>query len=233
MIKTKLILIEGIPCSGKSTTAIKIREILSSCGINCQCFLEWSPNNPIDIGRIENLSEIIATTKLRSQQITQNWKTLCRVCKSNNIINIMESRFWQTDAMYLYLSGHSTHDVIERSRRIVKIISEITPVLIYLAPQDIKKLLVEVTERKNKEWRKAGREGTWQEWGNEIYEQQSWFTRRSLKGEEAVIRFFSEWAKISDQLFTEVPFQKIKIIDPQVNWKNSMEKIEIFLGVNK
>ena len=181
---------------------------------------------------MENLSEIIATTMSRSRNIIQNWIEFIEKVKSQNTISIIESRFWQTDAMYLYLSGHSENDVIESSYRIIRIISELTPVLIYLAPKDIGKMLVEVTKRKNQEWKKAGKEGTWQKWGNEVYEQQSWFTSRSLKGDAAVIRFFTEWAKISEKLFREVPFQKIKVIDPQVNWKTSMDKIEEFLGVN-
>jgi hypothetical protein len=226
MINTRLILIEGIPCSGKSTTAMKLNSIVSAHGIECQCFLEWSPNNPIFIGNIESLPEIIATTKFRAQKIIRNWKDFTAKARQHSTVSIIESRFWQTDAMYLYLSGHSENEAIESSRRIVCIISELSPIVIYLAPQDIGKMLAQVTAAKNQEWRKAGKEGSWQQWGNNVYEQQSWFTRRSLKGEDAIVRFFYEWAAISDKLYEEVPFRKIKLVDPQADWEGSMRRIE-------
>jgi hypothetical protein len=128
--------------------------------------------------------------------------------------------------MYLYLSGYPEKEAIESSHRIISIISVLNPVLIYLAPQDIGKVLAQVTEAKNQEWRKAGKEGSWQQWGNNVYEGQPWFTSRSLKGENAIVRFFYEWASISDTLFEEVPFRKIKLVDPQADWEGSMYRIE-------
>jgi thymidylate kinase len=232
MINTKLILIEGVPCSGKSTTAMKLKRMVSARGIECQCFLEWAPNNPIFIGNMESLPEIIATTKSRAQNILRNWKDFTAKARQRSTVSIIESRFWQTDAMYLYLSGHSENEAIERVRRIVSIISKLNPVLIYLAPQDIGKIIAQVTESKNQEWRKAGKEGSWQQWGNKVYEQQSWFTSRSLKGEDAIVRFFYEWASISNKLYEEVPFRKIKLVDPQSDWEGSMHRIERVLELN-
>jgi len=233
MIDTKLILIEGIPCSGKSTTAKKLKSIVSARGIECQCFLEWAPNNPIFIGNIESLPEIIATTKSRAQNVLRNWKDFTAKVRQRASVSIIESRFWQTDAMYLYLSGYSEHEAIESSRRIVSVITELSPVLIYLAPEGISQVLAQVTEAKNQEWQKAGKEGSWQQWGNDVYERQSWFTSRSLKGEDAIVRFFYEWASISDKLYEEVPFHKIKIVDPQADWEGSMHRIEGVLELEK
>jgi len=233
MIDTRLILIEGMPCSGKSTTARKLESLLSAGGIECQCFLEWAPDNPIFIGNIESLPEIIARTKSRAQNVLRDWKDFTAKARQQVTVSIMESRFWQTDGMYLYLSGHSEHEIIESSRRIVCIISELSPVLIYLAPRDIGQVLAQVTEAKNQEWQKAGKEGSWQQWGNDVYERQSWFTSRSLKGEDAIVRFFYEWASISDKLYEEVPFHKIKIVDPQADWEGSMHRIEGVLELEK
>ena len=214
MIATRLILIEGMPCSGKSTTARKLKRILSVRGIECQCFLEWAPDNPIFIGKIEVSPEIIATTKSRAQNILRDWQDFTVRARERDIVSIIESRFWQTDAMYLYLSGHPEQEAIESSRRIVCIIAELDPVLIYLAPKDIGQMLSQVTQAKNQAWQKAGREGLWQQWGDDVYEQQAWFTSRSLKGEDAIVRFFYEWAAIADALYEEVLFRKIKIVRP-------------------
>ncbi len=42
--------------------------------------------------------------------------------------------------MYLYLSGQSEHEVFESNRRLLSVIAELDPVLVYLAPEDIEQL---------------------------------------------------------------------------------------------
>ena len=233
MIDTKLTLIEGVPCSGKSTTAGKLKNAISACGIECQCFLEWSEGNPIFIDKMENLSEIISTTKSRAHNVLLNWKNFAAKAKQKEIPTIIESRLWQTGAMYLYLSGHSEDEAAEMVRRSVRIISELNPVLIYLAPEDIGQVFTQVSESKNRKWRKSGKKGSWENWGNELYERQKWFTSRSLKGKDAIVRFFSEWTAISDRLYDEVPFRKIKIVNPQSDWENAMGRIYDFLKLKQ
>jgi len=231
MIETKLILIEGIPCSGKSTTAKKLNTMISALGIECQCFFEWAVDNPIFIGSMESLPEIIATTKSRAQGVLRKWKGFTEKVRQENTVSIIESRLWQTDGMYLYLSGHSEHEAAESSRRIVRTILDLNPVLIYLAPEDIGQMLEQVTETKNRAWRESGKEGSWDQWGNEVYERQAWFTSRSLKGQYAVVRFFNEWTSLADRLYEEIPFRKIKIVNPQANWETTMHRIEGFLKI--
>jgi thymidylate kinase len=150
MIDTKLILIEGIPGSGKSTTAINLANAISICGIKCQCYLEWAEDNPIFIGFMENLPEIISLSKLHGLDILQQWQNFTQKAKRQVTVNIIESRFWQNDAMYLYLSGHSEDEVIESNKRVLSVISELNPVLIYLDPENIAQMLIWTTQVKNK-----------------------------------------------------------------------------------
>ena len=232
MIDTKLILIEGVPCSGKSTTAKNLMTDISACGIKCNCFLEWAENNPIFIGKMEDLSEIISTTKSREQNVLQQWQDFTKSAKQQETVNIIESRFWQTDAMYLYLSGHSEKEVLESNLRLLSLIAELNPVLIYLAPKDIEQLHTDIAKQRNEKWRASGREGSWEEWGNNVYERQKWFTNRLLNS-KAMARFFNEWASIADRLYERFPFRKIKIQDPQVYWEHTMGSIRDFLEINR
>ena len=231
MIETKLILIEGVPCSGKSTTAKTIQRDVRACGYKCDCYLEWVDNNPIDIGRMEDLANIISTTKAREENVLQQWKDFTEVAKQQETINIIESRFWQSDSMYLYLSGHSEQAIFESNLRVISAITELDPVLIYLAPIDIEELHTEITKRRNQKWRESGRDGSWEEWGNRVYEQQKWFTDRSLNS-TAMARFFDDWATIADMLYKRFPYRKFRIQDPHIDWEKSYHRIRDFLYVN-
>jgi hypothetical protein len=231
MIKTKLILIEGVPCSGKSSTAVKLQEVISQSGLACQCFLEWSADNPIPIGTADNLPEIISTTKSREKQTLQDWQRFVESVKKQDIVTIIESRFWQTEGMYLYLCGYSEEEIQRSNSRIISIIAELNPVLIYLAPQNLGKMFERVSAIKNKKWRDSGKEGSWEEWGNQVYGQQEWFKIRHLEGKDS-LSFFIEWKKIADGLYLEFPFKKIKVDNPELNWTATMSKINNFLFLN-
>jgi len=228
MIDTKLILIEGVPCSGKSTTAQKLKTDISACGIKCNCFLEWAENNPIFIGHVEDLSEIISTTKSREQNVLQQWKNFTKRAKKQETVNVIESRFWQTDAMYLYLSGHSEREIYESNHRVISVLTELNPVLIYLAPSNIEQLHTQIAKIRNKQWRESGKEGSWEQWGNDVYEQQKWFTNRLLNS-KSITRFFKEWTSIADRLYERSPYRKVKIKDPQVDWQQTIDSIRDFL----
>ena len=179
---------------------------------------------------MEDLAEIISTTKVREQHVLQQWKKFTKNAKQQEAINIIESRFWQTDAMYLLLSGHSEHEIFESNHRLISVITELDPILIYLAPKDIEQLHIEVAKKRNEKWRVSGRDGSWEEWGNNVYEQQKWFTDRSLNA-KSIARFFNEWALLANRLYEEFPFRKIRIQDPQINWENTNVRIRDFLEV--
>jgi hypothetical protein len=230
MIDTRLILIEGVPCSGKSTTAETLVVDISAEGIKADCYLEWSADNPIFIGEMENLDDIIRTTRSREADVFRQWTDFTQLAKQQNSVHIMESRFWQTHGMYLYLSGHPEEEVVRSTNQLISIIAEINPVLIYLAPTNIEALHVQIAGEKNRKWREEGREGSWEDWGNRIYEQQGWFTQRSLTS-AAIGRFFQEWDSIAGQLFAACPFRKIKVQDPQLDWKKSLGRIKDFLEI--
>jgi len=231
MIETKLILVEGVPCSGKSTTAQTILNDLTTCGIKGHCYLEWGENNPITIGKMKDLVAIISTTKAREKKVLHQWQQFMTSATRQAAINIIESRFWQTDAMYLYLSGHLEKEVLESNRRLISLIAELDPVLIYLAPKDIEQLHTDIAKQRNEKWRASGREGSWEEWGNNVYVQQKWFTDRSLNS-QAMSQFFNDWVIIADHLFERFPYRKLRILDPQIDWEETYGSIRDFLEVN-
>lgn len=231
MIKTKLILVEGVPGSGKSTAAQTILNDMTKCGIKGHCYLEWGERNPIIIGKMKDLAKIIATTKAREEKVLEQWQHFTTSATPQATVNIIESRFWQTDGMYLYLSGHSEKEILESNRRVTSRIVALDPVLIYLAPKDIEQLHTEIAKQRNEQWRTSGREGSWEEWGNDVYVQQKWFKDRSLNS-QAMAQFFNEWASIADRLFERFPFRKLRILDPQFDWEDTYGSIRDFLEVN-
>src|SRR5690349_504231 len=222
MIETKLILIEGPPGSGKSTTAQKLANEISISGKGCQCFLEWSPKHPIQIGADSRLGEIITTSIDRESALLQQWGKFVQRQQAQELVTIIESRFWQTSLMLMYAAGHSIEDVLKSNQCVVTVIQELKPVLIYFAVDSPREFAKRTIQIKNKEWQLDGHHSSWAKHIFEAFDSQKWFTDRGLTGPDGMFAFLEEWASISEALYDRLPFPKIKISNPHHEWLLTM-----------
>ena len=154
MIDTKLILIEGPPGSGKSTTAQNLAAEISNSGKTCQCFLEWSVDHPIPIGDDLHLGEVLASAITRETEMLYLWRRFARASKSADIVTVMESRFWQTSVMLMYVAGHPIENVLESNRRVIEAVQDLNPVLIYFAIDDQKNFAARTIQIKTRNGKK-------------------------------------------------------------------------------
>jgi DNA polymerase III delta prime subunit len=231
MIDTHLLLIEGPPGSGKSTTAEILAAEIVKTGKACQCFQEWHPDNPIAIGSDLDLEQVVSTAIAREGEVLRQWQQFALSSQTSEVVTVMESRFWQTSLMLMYAAGSPRENIIASSQRVIEAIQVLTPALIYFAMDDLRGLTTQTIEIKEAEWQRAGFPGTW---AGHIYtalENQSWFKQRSLKGLEAYLTFLEEWAQVSEQLYDELPFPKVAIRNPYLDWSAAMEQMREFLGL--
>ena len=219
MIDTKLILIEGLPGSGKTMTAELLAAEIRTYGKKCLWFNEWAENHPVFIS-IDHLSEVISSSRLREKTVLQKWEKFAEEMEDERTVYIFESRFWQTDVMFMYLAGHSKAEVVESNQRIITAITGLNPVMIYFTHDNIEAALTRTFQAKH--------EG-WEQLVLGFVEQQKWATDRGLKGREAWFKFFSEWALVAERLYARLTFPKIKVQNPHSDWDLVMRKIREFL----
>jgi thymidylate kinase len=231
MIDTKLVLIEGPPGSGKTTTAQKLAAEISHSGKACQCFLEWGTDNPIAIGDDLHLGEVIASSVAREADILQQWQQFARARQAEEIVTVMESRFWQTSAMLMYAAGQPVERVLQSNRHIIEHIQELKPTLIYFVIDDLEAFTTRTIQTKEEEWRRAGLRGGWAQHIFEALDGQKWFTERGLTGLTGWFAFLEEWALVTEKLYDQLAFPKIKIRNPHQDWTSAMRQMRGFLGL--
>jgi DNA polymerase III delta prime subunit len=229
MIETKLILIEGPPGSGKSTTAHILAHEIASSGTACQPYLEWSADHPIYIGDDLHLEQVTATSLARQANVVQQWQRFSQTRQTEPTVSIIESRFWQTGVMLLYAAGLSPEGVLESNQQVIKAIRGLNPVLIYFKIEPLSEFTLRMIEDKEAEWRRSGFPGTWVGHVYRAFDGQKWFTERGLSGLAGLLAFLEEWAGVAEKLYENLPFPKIQISNPHQDWRGAMGEMRRFL----
>jgi thymidylate kinase len=237
LIDTKLILLEGPPGSGKSTTAGMLADEINQHGHACHCFFEWALDHPIPIGDDLHLEQVVTTSIDRENERLQYWRQFVQANQAgsrggkNQRITVLESRFWQTSVMLMYAAGHPLEGVIQSNARVVQAILPLKPVLINFEIDVLRDFLERTIRIKEAEWQQAGFPGTWVGHIFEALKAQPWFIQQDLTGLAAMVAFFEEWAAVAERLYDALPFPKIKIRNPHHNWPLAMQQMRGFLGL--
>ncbi len=228
-MKTKLVLLEGLPGSGKTTTTRNLAAEIIKAGSACQTFWEWSDPHPIDIGDFEHAGEFIASSPMRREDLLRQWHRFALLQRDQELVTVMESRFWQTTAMLMYAGGCPAEDVLAYHQGVIAAIQDLQPVLIYFTASDVRVAMERTIRIKNEEWHQEGREESWAERIYAFFKPQKWFANRDPQDIHAMTAFFEEWSGLAEKLYAATPFPKIKIRDPYLDWGQAMQEMRKFL----
>jgi DNA polymerase III delta prime subunit len=231
MIGTQLVLLEGPPGSGKTTTAQYLSTDISNAGIPCQCFLEWSEDNPITIGDDLHLDQAVSSSITRESEVLQQWKRFVQARQTDKLVTVMESRFWQTSLMLMYAAGYPRESILASNQRVIETIGVLQPALIWFAIDDLRAFTIRTLQIKEEEWQRAGYLGNWAQHVYEAFDSQKWFTDRGLSGLTGMLAFLDEWALITNDLYDRLAFPKIEIRNPYKDWSAAMRHIRGFLDL--
>jgi thymidylate kinase len=232
MLDTKLVLIEGPPGSGKSTTAQKLSGAIAADGHPCRCFYEWDAEHPIPIGSDLELRQVIDSAIARESEVLRGWQHFAQSPEAAQRVTVLESRFWQTSLMLMYAAGHPLQKVLESSRRVNQAVRPLQPVLITFAIRDPRGFAERTIALKEREWQESGFPGSWMGHVQAALDPQPWFTQRGLTGLAGYVAFLEEWAEVAEILYTESPFRKLRITDPHQDWARTMRQLVEFLALD-
>jgi hypothetical protein len=216
MLDTKLILIEGFPGAGKSTTTGYLQSIFQQHGLPCRQYLEDDASHPIACLDFE--------IKGLTEKIIPLWKNFVEQAALEPIITIMESRLWQNTALFMYMSEVDFGDIAEYNRQVWQAFLPLTPVLIYLDQDDTESALRRLYASRGKEW---------MDWALNMTAQYPWFQSRGLHDFAGWVRFFDEWRQVANGLYDDWPGQKVKILNPHEDWGRSYRELCTFLQVDE
>jgi thymidylate kinase len=226
MINTNLICVDGLPGSGKSTTAQLLCIHLARNGFEAEWFYEHQTSHPIykyhDAEKAFGMSPL--ESKKTHERAIRNWKRLVNSRRGTNRITILESTIFQTTVGGLLLMDSREEEIIGFVSRDSEIIQELNPALIYFYQNDIAKALKSIRDRRGEPFEtflvsQIGRTP----YGKE----------RKVENFEGVVAFYQDLREITDRIFSASAFHKIAIESSRGRWEHYHERITKFLSVGR
>ena len=228
MLKTKLILVDGITGSGKSTTAHFIARQLTKNGIKTRWYYEEEKDNPISlVGFKKNKDESGNDYCNRyMKEIVKAWELFVKKIEKEreDIVYIIESFFFQDSLIEPISYDFDNKSTKEFSNKISNTMKNLNPVIIHFFQENVDKAM-----RRN--WNRRGEQ--WKNWLIGREEKTPYSKKRNLKGPNATITMWNELTDISKELFNESDFQKIQIENSKQNWVKYRKDIIKFLKIEQ
>jgi hypothetical protein len=214
MRSTKLILIEGLPGAGKSTTTAYLQSVLRQNGLDCKQYLE--EDNPHPIACLE-----FALAGLPGK-VVPLWERFAGQAVLEPGITIIESRLWQNTAMFMYMGGCDVKEIYQFNEQVSQVLMPLRPILFYLDQDNTEEALHRLDTLRGSKWMREALNMT---------SSYQWFRSRRLNDFSGWVLFFKEWRLIAENLFSDWPGSKVKILNPHVDWVRAYEQMCRHLGV--
>jgi predicted kinase len=211
----RLILIEGMIGSGKTTTAGLLADWLSRRGEDVRAFDEGAADHPIRTRRVDELLAAPAPGDPGVYSAGQ-WRRLAERCLRDGQTVILESVFLQNSVMPAFIDGAPAAAVNQICAEIQRQMAPAEPFLVYLCPADIAAAIARVHQTRGEPWSSR----------NVAYVQDCpWARRRNLRGRDAVVQLYQAWEPVASQLYDRYPFGKLMVSDPQRDWPAALRNI--------
>jgi hypothetical protein len=226
-IEHRLVIVEGIMGSGKSTTIRFIAQSLEEANKQALPIPEATmPHPTCAFAELAHPYQpwLDATSSELAEQSLSKWRSFVDSATGSDTVRILDGQFFHGDLTNLFLMEAGRSAIADYSRAVEKIIHALTPLLIYFYQNDVERALRDVAVRRGDAWVKY--QGDWKL-------QAPYSRRRGLEGLEGLIALYKDYRELTDELYAGLDLAKLAIENSKQEWPVYYERISRELAVGR
>jgi len=230
MRNTKLVFIEGLPGSGKTTTAGILAAMLAQRGIAASCFLEDQAEHPLNVGGALHPAGRTPGAALFARyapeayvdESLQRWRAYVTAAEAADAVQILESYPYQNSVRILLQMDDPIDHIRAYASAVEDLVLPLRPVLVYLERRDQTGALQAIA---------AQRGADWTAFVAELVSDSPLGRRQGLQGIEGALAFMSDYKAVIDELLRVSRLPRLVLVDCAGQWENCHRQILEFLEV--
>ena len=213
MVNTRLILIEGLPGSGKTSTAKHLHRLLSYEGFVCSWFLEEDASHPVT----PRVLRRTAPSPGYGDRCVKSWTDFVNAKRSSDRVFILEGCAFQSTVRFMVEYGSSRHEVLDYAYQFEATVAPLCPRLIHFNQDDPAEFMrICVLPRRGPEW--AAKVSSHLA-STPCCRQRGW------EGTDGMIRFWVHYQEICRDLCSSLSIPALSIENSAQDWSDIHDQI--------
>ncbi len=227
MTPTNLILVDGIPGSGKSSTVHRLGLHLRKLGYNAHWFFEGEAHHPIYPSRkgrsVAATDGIDPEYDATREPILRRWEELTSSLQGTERITILDGSFCETPALYQQLRNRPREETLTHVLEVERILEPIDPILIYLYQRDVRAALTGIS---------ISRGPAYADFLVRQFKTTPYGLLNGIHDYEGVIGTYLEVRQLTDCMFDALRMRKLAIENDDRDWSESDAAIADALSIS-
>lgn len=208
----RLVIVEGIMGSGKSTTMRLIADRLQEAGQRALPIHERTDPHPVRAtDELEHWFEPWrdATSRDLADRALRRWAAFVQATQTDTAIPVMDGQLFHGDLTHLLLMDAGPALIADYVYALSEIIAPLDPFVLYLWQKDIDEAIRVVCAQRGPEW--VDYQVGWKLAG-------PYCVRRGWTGLDGLIALYRDYRRTTDDLFQQLPLAKLAIENSGREW---------------
>jgi len=206
-IWSRLVIVEGIMGSGKSTTVLRLADRLKTSGVAVLGITEGTNPHPIRFDWDVPWADMPATQLATSA--AAHWYAYAKSAAMSESITVVDGQLFHGNLTSLFLLDADLALLRGYLHEVVAAIKPLRPLLIYFHQDDVDQAIRTIS---------AERGDTWVTYQVDWKLTSPYAVRHGLAGLEGLIALYRDYRRLTDQLYTELDIPKISIENSGKEW---------------